>query len=122
MALPQWLARFNRRYLNPTAVRRGKWPVLVHVGRTSGTVYRTPLEAYPTSDGYLFTVNYKSSDWPKNVVAAGAAQLDVEGDTIQLDSPRLVPTEEAYRLLGPDTKTPPSWVGVQECLVMTPVK
>ena len=117
MALPTWLARINRRFTNPAAIKRGKWPVLTHVGRTSGVVYRTPLEAYPTSTGYLFTVNYASSDWPRNVMAAGGAQLDLDGGTIDLENPRMVPTEEAYSLLEPGAKTPPSWVGVRECLV-----
>lgn len=117
MALPQWLGRFNRRFTNPIAVRNGKWSVLTHTGRTSGTVYRTPLEAYATADGYLFTVNYKRSDWPKNVVHTGRATLEADGETHELVDPRLVSVEEGYALLEPDANTPPSWVGVEQCLV-----
>lgn len=117
MALPTWLARFNRRYVNPMAIRGDKWSVLVHVGRTSGTVYRTPLEAYPTADGYLFTVNYKQSDWPKNVVHADGATLETSVETIALTDPKLVSVEAGYALLGPDANTPPAWVGVEQCLV-----
>lgn len=119
MALPRWLARVNRRYLNPGALKRGAWPVLIHRGRTSGTVYRTPLSAYPIEDGYLFTINYGSrSDWPKNVLTAGRAAVVIDGQTLELESPRLASTIEGYRLLGPVAKTPPSWVGVEECLIM----
>jgi hypothetical protein len=95
--------------------------VLIHVGRTSGRVYRTPLEAYPTADGYLFTVNYAQSDWPRNVMAAGSASLLIDGTSIDLIKPRLLPVEAAYRLTRPDAKVPPNWVGVKECLVTTAV-
>ena len=119
MPLPRWLGRFNRKYINPGAVSRGRWPVLTHVGRTSGTVYHTPLDAYPTADGYLLTVNYRHSDWPRNVMAAGSATLRIDGEPIDLTDPRLLPAEAAYRLVRPEAKIPPNWVGVEECLVMT---
>jgi deazaflavin-dependent oxidoreductase (nitroreductase family) len=122
MALPKWLARFNRRFINPAAIRKGNWPVLVHTGRRSGATYRTPLDAYPTDGGYVFTVNYGTkSDWPRNVMAAGEARLEIEGTVVELTKPRLVPTEEGYRLLDQDAKTPPSLVGVEECLVVDAV-
>jgi hypothetical protein len=122
MALPTWLARFNRRWLNPRAVMRGNWPVLVHAGRNSGTTYRTPLEAYPLADGdgYAFTVNYGSkSDWPRNVIAAGSATLEIDGESLELRNPRMLPVGEAYPLLANDAKTPPGFVGVEQCLVVS---
>jgi hypothetical protein len=122
MALPTWLARFNRRYTNQIALKRGSWPVLVHEGRNTGKTYRTPLEAYPTGDGYMFTVNYDKSDWPRNVMAAGSATLHVDGQDIDLTDPVLVPPNEAYPLItDPDKKVPPSFVGVEHCLVMSRV-
>ena len=33
MVMPRWLARFNRRVLNPRNVEQRTWPVLRHVGR-----------------------------------------------------------------------------------------
>ncbi|HET9259313.1 MAG TPA: nitroreductase family deazaflavin-dependent oxidoreductase [Acidimicrobiia bacterium] len=120
MALPTWLARFNRRYTNQIALRKESWPVLVHKGRNSGNTYRTPLGAYPTANGFLFTVNYNRSDWPRNVVAAGSAILQVDGEDIILTDPVLMPPGEAYPLItDPDMKTPPSFVGVEQCLVMS---
>lgn len=122
MALPTWLARVNRRWINPRAVMRGNWPVLVHVGRSSGTTYRTPLEAYPLADGdgYVFTINYGSkSDWPRNVMAAGSATLETDGDSLELRNPRMLPVGEAYPLLSDDANTPPDFVGVEQCLVVS---
>lgn len=122
MALPKWLARVNRRFVNPGAIKRGRWPVLIHTGRTSGTVYRTPLEVRRIDDLYVFTINYGSgSDWPRNVMAMGSAVLEIGGRSIPLAEPRLVAAAAAYKLLPPHTKTPPTFVGVDKCLLMTQV-
>lgn len=119
MPLPTWLARANRRWVNPKAVERGKWPVLHHVGRKSGKDYRTPLDVFEIDGGFLFTVNYgSSSDWPRNVMAAGGAVLEKDGVRYELVEPRLVPANEGYRMLHPHAKTPPSLVKVEECLVV----
>ncbi|REK22379.1 MAG: nitroreductase family deazaflavin-dependent oxidoreductase [Actinobacteria bacterium] len=120
MALPKWLAKINRRWVNPKAIKSGTWPVLEHVGRRSGNVYRTPLDAYEIEDGFLFTVNYgSSSDWPRNVMAAGSAVLEVEGLRHALVDPRMVPVKEGYGLLDRNAKTPPSFVGVEQCLLVS---
>lgn len=120
MALPTWLARFNRRYTNQMALKRESWPVLVHKGRNTGKTYRTPLGVYPTEKGFLFTVNYDRSDWPRNVIAAGSATLRIDGEDIRLVEPELLPPSQAYPLItDPSLKTPPSFVGVEQCLVMT---
>ncbi|MGH7511276.1 MAG: hypothetical protein ACREMZ_17775, partial [Gemmatimonadales bacterium] len=50
----------------------GSRPVLIHVGRSSGKTYRTPLDAHPLPDGYLFIpLHGPSTDWVKNVLVAG---------------------------------------------------
>jgi hypothetical protein len=53
MPLPHWIARIDGRIFNPLEIRRGVRPVLIHVGRSSGMTYRTPLNAHPLLDGYL---------------------------------------------------------------------
>lgn len=61
------------------------------MGRSSGKVYRTPLDAHPVDDGYLFVPVYGSgSDWVKNVLAAGTASLEIDGNELDLVSPRLL--------------------------------
>lgn len=119
MALPGWLANVNKRVFNPREIRKGERPVLVHSGRRSGTTFRTPLDAHEIDGGYLFIMNYgPESDWVKNILSAGAAALETKGASIDLTAPQVVPIEEATELLKPDTKMPPAWVGVSECLVM----
>ncbi len=76
MPMPRWWGHVNKRVFNPRAISSGKWPVLTHVGRTSGTTYRTPLDAYPVEGGYVFILVYGSgSDWVQNVLKAGSARL-----------------------------------------------
>ena len=108
MVLPRWLAQINKRVVNPREIRRGTRPVLIHTGRSSGKTYRTPLDAHPLPDGYLFIPMYgPRTDWLKNVLAAQAARLSTAGQEIELESPRLVRKGDVWPLLPPTTKTPP---------------
>jgi len=120
MHLPRWLARMNKRFINPIEVRRGVRPVLIHVGRSSGQTYRTPLDAHPLPDGYLFIPMYgPRTDWVKNVLVAGEARLSIDGEEIELESPRMVRKEDAWPQLSTTTKTPPGISGESELLCMT---
>ena len=120
MHLPRWLARFNRRVINPREVRKGIRPVLIHVGRSSGNTYRTPLDAHPSPDGYVFIPMYgPRTDWVKNVLVAGQARLSIDGKEIELESPRMVRKADIWPLLPPTTKTPPGISGESELLCTT---
>ncbi|ACQ81542.1 hypothetical protein Bcav_3299 [Beutenbergia cavernae DSM 12333] len=121
MPMPGWWGHINKRIFNPRALASGKWPVLTHVGRTSGTTYRTPLDAYPVDGGYLFVLVYGSgSDWVRNVLASGRARLRVDGADVDLDAPRLVGRVEAFRDL-PSRAHPPGLLRVTEFLRMDAV-
>lgn len=103
MPYPRWLARFNRRVINPREIRKGKYPVVVHAGRTSGRPYETPLDAFPTKTGFVLVARYgRGSDWVRNILAVGTATLRIGGKDYALDSPRLVPQEEALEALAAD--------------------
>ncbi|HEX6221601.1 MAG TPA: nitroreductase/quinone reductase family protein [Acidimicrobiia bacterium] len=119
MTLPRWLARFNRQFINPRAAQGGNWPVLVHAGRSSGNIYRTPIGAIPVDGGFLIFVNYgRRTDWLRNVLAAHKAALDIDDEIIEVANPRLVPFEDGKAMLGPDAAIPPGWAGVEECLLL----
>ena len=97
---PRWLAQINKRVFNPREVRKGSYPVVTHIGRTSGRSYETPLDAFPTRSGYVLVARYgPQSDWVRNVLSAGSATLRVDGEDHALTSPRLVPIEEALAAL-----------------------
>ncbi len=119
MVLPRWLARINKRVFNPLEIRRGVRPVLVHVGRTSGRTYMTPLDAHPLPDGYVFIPMYgPSTDWVKNVLSAGTARLSIGGEEIRLESPRMVRKQDVWPLLPARTKTPSGITDESELLRM----
>ncbi|MDQ7911178.1 nitroreductase family deazaflavin-dependent oxidoreductase [Phytohabitans sp. ZYX-F-186] len=107
MPLPRWLAQINKRVFNPREIRRGVRPVLIHVGRSSGRIYRTPLDAHPLPDGYLFIPMYgPRADWVRNVLRAGTARLSIGGEEMRLVSPRMVRKKDVWSLLPEGTSGP----------------
>ena len=119
MPLPKWLAQLNKHTFNKLEVKRGKRPVLTHVGRSSAKTFHTPLDAHPVAGGYIFMINYGArSDWVQNILAAGAAQLTVDDETIELESPRLVTKDVALPQMPDGTKELPGWMNITEFLQM----
>jgi deazaflavin-dependent oxidoreductase (nitroreductase family) len=106
MQLPQWLARFNRHVTNPIQrIWAGYAPtfgILEHVGRKSGTPYRTPLTVFSTHDGVAILLTYgPNRDWLKNITAAGGARLKRYGTTFAVTDPQVVTkTEAAQQVTG----------------------
>jgi deazaflavin-dependent oxidoreductase (nitroreductase family) len=119
MPMPRWWGHLNKRLFNPRAIAAGTWPVLTHVGRTTGTTYRTPLDAYPVDGGFLFILVYGSgSDWVRNVLAANGARLRVDGKDVELAIPRLVGEGEAFQALPKEVARPPKLLRITEFLRM----
>ena len=120
MPLPRWLAHINKRVFNPVEVRRGARPVLIHTGRSSRKTYRTPLDAHALPDGYLFIPLYgPRTDWVKNVLAAQAARLSIDGHEIELQSPRLVKKKDIWPMVAATNKSYPGISSESELLRMT---
>jgi deazaflavin-dependent oxidoreductase (nitroreductase family) len=99
MALPRWLARFNRhvtnRLLGPVARYMPAFGVVVHTGRKTGRRYRTPVNVFRRPGGYVVALTYgPDSDWVRNVLAAGGCTLETRGRTLRLTRPRLYHDEQ----------------------------
>lgn len=119
MPMPRWWGQINKRVFNPREIAGGRRPVLTHVGRSSGTTHRTPLDAHPVDGGYLFVLVYGSgSDWVRNVLAAGRACLTVDGEDIDLTHPRVVDQDEAFTAMPETAKRPPRVLRINEFLRM----
>jgi len=91
----RWLAKINIVFTNRiTSLFAGWLPgfgILTHVGRKSGKVYRTPVNVFGASNGFIIALTYSSqSEWVKNVLAAGGCELKARGKKYQLSSPRVV--------------------------------
>src|SRR5438552_14764583 len=88
------LRPFTMRVINPltrrVAGRRPGFGILVFRGRTSGRTYRAPINAFRRGDAYVFALPYGStSQWVKNVLAAGSCTLHTRGRDVQLADPEL---------------------------------
>jgi deazaflavin-dependent oxidoreductase (nitroreductase family) len=91
----RWLAKFNSAVTNRiTGLFAGWLPgfgILTHVGRKSGKLYRTPINVFRISTGFIIALTYSSnSEWAKNVLAAGGCELKTWGKKYQLFAPAVV--------------------------------
>jgi deazaflavin-dependent oxidoreductase (nitroreductase family) len=99
----RWLAKVNIAVTNRiTGLFAGWLPgfgILAHVGRKSGRVYRTPVNVFRASNGFIIALTYSSqSEWVKNVLAASGCELRTRGKKYQLSAPRVVrdPTRRRF--------------------------
>jgi deazaflavin-dependent oxidoreductase (nitroreductase family) len=117
MPIPQAVATFNKHVTNritgPFAGVLPGFAVVTHVGRKSGTTYRTPVNMFRRGDDYVFVMTYgPDADWVRNVDAAGGAEIRTTGRIVRLTGPRHftdgerrcvpVPVRPILRLLGVD--------------------
>jgi deazaflavin-dependent oxidoreductase (nitroreductase family) len=113
----RWLAKINIAVTNRiTSLFAGWLPgfgILTHVGRKSGKVYRTPVNVFRASNGFIIALTYSSqSEWVKNVLAAGDCELKTRGKKYELSAPNVVrdptrrrfpiPVRVVLRIVGAD--------------------
>jgi deazaflavin-dependent oxidoreductase (nitroreductase family) len=113
----RWLAKINIAFTNQiTGLFAGWLPgfgILTHVGRKSGKVYRTPINVFRASNGFIIALTYSSqSEWVKNVLATGGCELKTRGKEYQLSAPKVVrdptrrrfpiPVRVVLRIVGAD--------------------
>ncbi|SEK86475.1 nitroreductase/quinone reductase family protein [Streptacidiphilus jiangxiensis] len=87
-------ARFNKAFGNrlagPLLSRMPGFGAVLHKGRRSGRVYRTPVKIFRTAGGFTMSLPYgPKSDWVRNVQAAGGCQLVSLGRRFDLVEPRV---------------------------------
>jgi deazaflavin-dependent oxidoreductase (nitroreductase family) len=121
MVLPRRLARFNRvvtnRVTGPLAGRLPGFGVIIHRGRRSGREYRTPINIFRTSDGYVAALTYGVTDWARNVLAAGGCELETRGRRVPLTRPRLV-HDPTRRDMPPVVRQLVGMIGVTDFLYL----
>jgi deazaflavin-dependent oxidoreductase (nitroreductase family) len=106
MPLPKRLARFNllvtNRVLGPFARQLPGFAIVSHVGRRSGRAYRTPVNLFRSKDGYVIALTYGSdSQWVRNVLAAGAVDIETRGKRLHLVDPEIVHDTQRSRVPSP---------------------
>jgi len=77
------------------------WALIRHRGRRSGTAYETPIAVVPTTDASTVMIGLPwgvTTNWARNVMAAGGASLRWKGRDLVLVHPRIIDGAEAERL------------------------
>ncbi|TQF68391.1 nitroreductase family deazaflavin-dependent oxidoreductase [Rhodococcus spelaei] len=92
MPLPRKLARMNKAGLNHVTRLFAGWlpgyAIVLHRGRKSGRLYRTPVNVFRHDGGYRFALTYGAdSDWVRNVRAAGEFDITTRGRLVTLTDP-----------------------------------
>jgi len=99
MKFPVWFENFQIKYINPIAVPIAKFTpgitILRHRGRTSGTPYETAVSAYRKGSTVAIMLAHGKTNWVKNVLAAGEADVLLGGRFVHLVNPRIVPAGSA---------------------------
>lgn len=123
MPIPLAVGRLNKIGLNRVTRHIAPWMpglgVVVHRGRRSGTRYQTPVNVFTADDGYIIALTYgPSTDWVKNVLAAGGCELRTRGRVVALTAPRLY-RDEAKTGIRPLERTVLGLLGVTDFLRLT---
>ena len=99
----RWVAAFNlaitNRITSRFADRLPGFGILMHVGRTSGKLYRTPVNVFREPDTFLIALTYgRECEWVRNVLAAGGCHLKTRRVLYQLSAPTIVhdPTRRRF--------------------------
>lgn len=100
------MARFNKHVLNKVTIHMaGRLPnmaIVIHVGRRTGNVYRTPVNAFRTEDGFRFALTYgRDAEWVRNALSFGAVRLITRHREYELTGPRLVTDPERHGVPRP---------------------
>jgi len=95
MLVPPALERFQIKYMNPLMRPFSKWmpgfAVIKHRGRTSGKDYETIVTAYREGNVLAIGLIHGKTNWVKNVLAAGEADIRVGRKDLHLTNPRVLP-------------------------------
>lgn len=116
------LRRMNKDVLNPEAMKTAGQPgastsIIRHTGRKSGATYETPVSALDADDGFVIPLPYgTSSDWLKNVMASGTADIVIRGTTYGIDHPELIPASVAEPFVPADEQKLYRFFGVDDFL------
>jgi deazaflavin-dependent oxidoreductase (nitroreductase family) len=94
MKFPPWFENFQIKYINPVAVPIARFvpgvTVIKHRGRTSGRNLETAVSAYRKGHTVAIMLAHGKTNWVKNILAAGEADISLGGRDVHLVNPRIV--------------------------------
>jgi deazaflavin-dependent oxidoreductase (nitroreductase family) len=94
MRFPPWFENFQIKYINPVAVPIARFApgitVITHRGRKSGRRLETAVSAYRKGHTVAIMLGHGKTNWVKNILAAGEADIRLRGRDVHLINPRIV--------------------------------
>jgi deazaflavin-dependent oxidoreductase (nitroreductase family) len=115
----------NKYLLNPIMRTRagrknGYAAAIRHTGRKSGKQYSTPIGAERIQGGFIIPLAYGlDADWLQNVIAAGRATLNADGETYDVTEPEVIDAATAQPSLSPKRQKAFARLGITHYLKMT---
>ncbi|HEX2286520.1 MAG TPA: nitroreductase family deazaflavin-dependent oxidoreductase [Mycobacterium sp.] len=110
MVFPPLVERLQIKYMNPVVKKIARFlpgtAVIKHRGRKSGKPYETVITPYRKGNVVAIALGHGKTDWVKNVLAAGEADLRLSRNEVHLVNPRIVPA-------GTDDPTLPRMARIQ---------
>src|SRR5207244_6807753 len=92
---PSLSDNFQTKYFNtlvkPIARYLPTFSVIKHRGRTSGKEYETIVTAYRKGNVLAIVLAHGKTDWVKNVLAAGEADVHFIRKDVHITNPRVLP-------------------------------
>ncbi|OHV01756.1 nitroreductase family deazaflavin-dependent oxidoreductase [Mycobacterium talmoniae] len=92
---PPWLDRWQMRYMNPVVKPLARYlpgaSIIKHRGRKSGKPYETVVTTYRKGNVLAIALGHGKTDWVKNVLAAGEADVHLFRSDVHLTNPRILP-------------------------------
>ena len=110
MVFPVWFENLQIKYLNrvvkPIARFLPGTATITHRGRTSGKPYETIVTTYRKGNVLAIALAHGKTNWVKNVLAAGEADVRFGSHEVHLVNPRILPA-------GSDPEGLPRMAGAQ---------
>jgi deazaflavin-dependent oxidoreductase (nitroreductase family) len=95
MIYPTWFENLQVKYFNPMVKPIARYlpgtGTIEHRGRTSGKSYNTIVTAYRKGNVLAIALGHGKTDWVKNVLAAGQADLRFARSKVHIINPRILP-------------------------------
>jgi deazaflavin-dependent oxidoreductase (nitroreductase family) len=123
MPIPRFIAGFNKHVTNKIILIFAGWlppfAVISHVGRRSGRVYRTPVLAFKSGEGYVVALTYgRDVDWVRNLLSAGSGEVERGGLRVPVSSFRVASYVDKGGLFPLWVRLLLSLISVKDCLYM----
>ena len=95
MMFPVWVENFQVKYFNPMIKPFARYlpgmATIKHRGRTSGKPYETIVTAFRKGNVLAIALGHGKTDWVKNVLAAGEADVHFVRRDVHIVNPRILP-------------------------------